>query len=98
MSLGAWPAAPLDARCDVQSIEEEPIASASLAQVHRAVLKDGTKVAVKPGWYQGILRDTKAGEAPRNEDQRELGWVVAKKRRDLECDRWMSKHVKIELI
>ena len=28
-------------------IEETPVASASIGQVHRAVLKDGTKVAVK---------------------------------------------------
>lgn len=30
-----------------QSIEKNPVASASLAQVHRAYLKDGTEVAVK---------------------------------------------------
>ena len=36
---------PLDER--LQSIEQEPLASASIAQVHRAVLRDGETVAIK---------------------------------------------------
>jgi len=42
------------------SFEREPVASASVAQVHLAVLKDGTEVAVKvlrPGVEQAIARD-----------------------------------------
>ncbi|MCS7206303.1 MAG: AarF/UbiB family protein [Leptospiraceae bacterium] len=43
------------------SIEEKPIASASIAQVHGAVLKDGTDVVLKiqkPGVKDVILTDT----------------------------------------
>merc|ERR1719203_487865 len=45
MKLSQWPQ--LGPDDDLKSIEKEPIASASLAQVHIAHLKDGTKVAVK---------------------------------------------------
>eukprot|EP00928_Gymnodinium_smaydae_P018163 TRINITY_DN16913_c0_g1_i1.p1 TRINITY_DN16913_c0_g1~~TRINITY_DN16913_c0_g1_i1.p1 ORF type:complete len:586 (+),score=147.77 TRINITY_DN16913_c0_g1_i1:150-1760(+) len=45
--LGEWPAKPLDASCSFRSIDPEPVASASLAQVHRAELQDGTPVAIK---------------------------------------------------
>jgi ubiquinone biosynthesis protein len=41
-------------------IEEEPVASASLAQVHRAILRDGTRVAMKiqrPGIEELIETD-----------------------------------------
>nr|XP_021506314.1 atypical kinase COQ8B, mitochondrial isoform X2 [Meriones unguiculatus] len=44
----------------VASLEEVPFAAASIGQVHRAVLKDGTEVAVKiqyPGVAQSIQSD-----------------------------------------
>ncbi|MEK7254654.1 MAG: AarF/UbiB family protein, partial [Bacteroidota bacterium] len=48
-----------------QVFEQEPLASASLGQVHRAVLRDGKEVAVKvqrPGIRQRILEDLEALE------------------------------------
>lgn len=43
-----------------QSIEETPLGSASIAQVHKAVLKDGAKVVIKvqrKGIYETMARD-----------------------------------------
>ena len=48
-----------------QGFEREPLAAASLGQVHRADLRDGRPVAVKvqrPGIRQGILDDLEAFE------------------------------------
>ncbi len=42
------------------SIEEKPLGSASIGQVHRATLLDGTNVVIKvmrPGIYETVLRD-----------------------------------------
>ncbi len=46
-----------------QDIDEEPIATASIAQIHYAVLKDGTPVALKirlPGVRKTFLQDAKS--------------------------------------
>ncbi|MDY7092348.1 MAG: AarF/UbiB family protein [Acidobacteriota bacterium] len=49
-----------------RTIEEEPMASASLAQVHRAVLRDGTRVALKvqrPGLRKRVVDDIQVLES-----------------------------------
>jgi ubiquinone biosynthesis protein len=48
-----------------QSIEEEPVGAASIAQVHRAVTRDGARVAVKvlrPGIREKFARDIQTYE------------------------------------
>lgn len=49
-----------------REIDEEPMASASLAQVHRAVLRDGTRVALKvqrPGLRKRVIEDVQVLES-----------------------------------
>jgi predicted unusual protein kinase regulating ubiquinone biosynthesis (AarF/ABC1/UbiB family) len=58
--------------------EEEPIAAASLGQVHRAVLKDGRKAAVKvqyPGIEKIIETDIKMFEVLINIMHGRMGWI-----------------------
>lgn len=47
-----------------ERIDETPLGSASIAQVHKAWLKDGTMVVIKvqrPGIYQEMEEDIRAG-------------------------------------
>jgi len=81
--------------CALRSIEDEPLASASLAQVHRAVLQDGTKVAVKvqyPDLRKEMASDfavfkTMGAQIKQMSDGYDLMWIVE----DFE------KHLKREL-
>src|SRR5690606_17058829 len=52
-----------DAGALISSLEPEPIAAASIGQVHRAQLRDGTRVAVKVQ-YPGIATAIKADFGP----------------------------------
>lgn len=74
-----------------QSFEEKPIASASLAQVHRAVLKDGRQVAVKVQ-HAGLRErsvvdvmtiDLLVGVVRRVFPQFEYSWLVDEVKRNL---------------
>lgn len=46
-NLGSWPEGAFDKKNGLLSLEETPVAAASLAQVHRGRLRAGPKVAIK---------------------------------------------------
>ena len=58
----------------LESMEPVPIASASIGQVHRARLPDGTRVAVKVQ-YPGIASAIKADFGPASVAGRLAGWL-----------------------
>ena len=80
------------------SFEREPVASASVAQVHLATLKDGTEVAVKvlrPGVEQAIAKDvllleTAAGLV-------ELLWADGRRLKPREVVAEFARHLDDEL-
>jgi ubiquinone biosynthesis protein len=81
-----------------EKLEPQPIASASVAQVHLAVLKDGTEVAVKvlrPGVEQAIAKDvllleTAAGLV-------ELLWADGRRLKPREVVAEFARHLDEEL-
>jgi ubiquinone biosynthesis protein len=81
-----------------ESIEREPVASASVAQVHLGVLKDGTEVAVKvlrPGVEQAIAKDVLLLEAAAG--LLELLWLDGRRLRPREVVAEFARHLDDEL-
>lgn len=84
MFLGDWPSGSLDEMCSLSSIEKEPLAAASLAQVHRATLPNGSQVAVKvqyPELKKEMASDfavfkTMGAQIKQMADGYDLMWVV----------------------
>ncbi|MDB4956712.1 MAG: hypothetical protein JWO36_4281 [Myxococcales bacterium] len=58
----------------IESLDPEPLASASIGQVHRARLPDGTPIAVKVQ-YPGIANAIKADFGPASVAGRLAGWL-----------------------
>ncbi|MBC7803558.1 MAG: ubiquinone biosynthesis regulatory protein kinase UbiB [Candidatus Parcubacteria bacterium] len=80
------------------SIEREPVASASVAQVHFAVLKNGTEVAVKvlrPGVEQAIAKDVLLMEA--GAQLLELLWTDGRRLKPREVVAEFARHLEDEL-